>query len=81
MPMTMDIMLDVGDGNSCKLQKLAIHLTDFLYSHPLVTCSLMIGVGIVIGLMLMMIIFELITPAVPYTEMDEEPEINKEKNE
>lgn len=41
----------------------------------------MIGVGIVIGLMLMMIIFELITPAVPYTEMDEEPEINKEKNE
>ena len=51
-----------------------------MFSYPLITCLLILFVGIIIGLLLVTIYFEVFAPT-PLSDMDETPEIDKEKDE
>lgn len=57
-----------------------MQLSDFLFSHPLVTSCLLIIVGIIMGFLITLIFYEMVTPAVPYTDMDEIPEMDLKKD-
>lgn len=57
-----------------------MELSDFLFSHPLVTSFLLIIVGIIMGFLITLIFYEMVTPAVPYTDMDEIPEMDLKKD-
>ena len=80
MPMSFSIMSEVSNLNNSFIQKLGLQLSGFLFSYPLITCLLILFVGIIIGLLLVTIYFEVFAPT-PLSDMDETPEIDKEKDE